>query len=247
MLLIRDSFPDDPVRELAVSHALLVQVARGELPPAVRLYRPGPTVAFGRVDARRPGFADAVRAARAHGFEPAVRVSGGHAAAYDAGALVYEEVTRAAALAGGLQKRFQDGAGLLVRALAQLGLDARIGELPGEYCPGAYSVNLAGRVKVAGTAQRVMRGGALFDAVVLVAGGARARAVLVDVYAALGIEWAPHTAGAIEDVDRAIEPAAVEAAIVRARGANGDLEVAALAPATLELAATLEPRHAVPA
>jgi octanoyl-[GcvH]:protein N-octanoyltransferase len=245
VLLIRDSFPEDPVRELAVSHALLVQVARGEHPPAVRLYRPGATVAFGRVDMRRPGFADAVRAARAHRVQPVVRVSGGNVAAYHDGALVYEEITRTAALAGGLQERFQNGAGLLARALGQLGLDARIGELAGEYCPGAYSVNLGGRIKVAGTAQRVVRGGALFGAVVLVAGGARTRAVLVDVYAALRIEWRPETAGAIDDVDRAIGPAVVEEAIVRARGGARDLEVAALAPATLELAATLEPRHSL--
>ena len=40
-------------------------------------------------------------------------------------------------------------------ALQRLGLDARLGELAGEYCPGEFSVNLAGRSKVMGVGQRV--------------------------------------------------------------------------------------------
>ena len=38
-----------------------------------------PTLAFGRLDALRPGFAEAGHAARDAGFEPIVRLAGGHA------------------------------------------------------------------------------------------------------------------------------------------------------------------------
>jgi lipoate-protein ligase A len=225
---------------MALSHALLRRVAAGEVAPLVRLYRPAPTLAFGRLDTHRPGFPDAVRAARAHGFEPIVRVTGGRAAAYGEGALIYEEITPAPDITEGLEARFRDGARLIARALAELGLDARVGELPGEYCPGAWSVNLEGRIKVAGTAQRVMRGAALFSAFVLVGGGARARAVLADVYAALELDWRPETAGAVEDVDASIEPGTVERALLRGEPGSVVLE-----PATLALAAELEPRHRV--
>ena len=39
--LLRDSFPERPALDIAVSHALLMRVARGELEPTVRLYRAG--------------------------------------------------------------------------------------------------------------------------------------------------------------------------------------------------------------
>ena len=70
--------------ELAISHALLTRVAAGELPSTLRIYRPAPAVAFGKLDTLRPGYAAAVDAARAHGYEPVLRLPGGHAAAYNA-------------------------------------------------------------------------------------------------------------------------------------------------------------------
>ena len=68
MLLVRDGFPDDPALDIAVGHALLERAAAGAIGPTLRVYRPGATVAFGRLDALRPGFGAAVAAARAHGF-----------------------------------------------------------------------------------------------------------------------------------------------------------------------------------
>ena len=57
--------------ELAVFRAA---AAEGRaLDDLIRVYVPEPTVAFGQRDARLPGFAAAAAAARAHGFEPAVR------------------------------------------------------------------------------------------------------------------------------------------------------------------------------
>ena len=70
-----------------------------------------------------------------------------------------------------------------------MGIVARVGELPGEYCAGEWSVNAAG-VKLAGTAQRSIRGASLVTAMLIVEGGARLRAALVDVYAALEIAGA---------------------------------------------------------
>ena len=43
------------------------------------------------------------------------------------------------------------------RRAARARVDARVGEVPGEYCPGSHSVNARGRVKVVGTAQRMVR------------------------------------------------------------------------------------------
>jgi lipoate-protein ligase A len=88
---------------------------------------------------------------------------------------------------------------LLRAALARLGLVAQIGELAGEYCPGSHSLHASG-IKLAGIAQRVTGAVAWTEGVVVVGGGGRVRAVLEPVYAALGVEWAPSTAGALDDL-----------------------------------------------
>ena len=243
MRLLRDGFPQDPALDVAVGHALLERAARGELQATLRVYRPGPTVAFGRLDALRPGYTAAAAAARAHGFEAVLRQPGGHAAAYDSGALCLDVVRPETEALPALQRRFRDAAELLAGALRALGVDARVGAVAGEYCPGAWTVNARGQVKLAGTAQRLVRGGSLLGAVVVVQGGARVRAVLEDVYAQLGLEWDPATAGAVEDEVTGLTIAAVEREVLAAYAAREPLHDAALDAETLARARELAGRH----
>lgn len=49
--------------------------------------------------------------------------------------------------------------------------EARVGQVDGEYCPGEFSINVGGRAKVVGSAQRVTGTGALFSTVVQVVVG----------------------------------------------------------------------------
>jgi lipoate-protein ligase A len=244
--LLRDAFPERPALDIAVSHALLNRVAAGALGATVRLYRPAPTMAFGRLDVLRSGFARAGAAARERRLEPVVRLAGGHAAAYDEDALIYEEITPRPDVTAGLHERFRDGAALLAGALDDLGVDARVGEIPGEYCAGAYTVSASGRLKLVGVAQRAVRGAALLTAFVLVGGGDRLRDALVDVYRALGLSWDPQTAGALDDVLPGVSVGAVEQALLAARARDAELTVATVDEATLALARELEPRHAWP-
>ena len=243
--LVRQGFPADPALDVAVGHALLERAARGEVGPTLRVYRPGPTVAFGRLDRLRPGFGAAVSAARGHGFEPVLRQPGGRAAAYDSAALCLDVVRPEAAAVPALQVRFAAAADLLAGALRAVGVDARVGEVPGEYCPGAWTVNARGRVKLAGTAQRVVRGASLLGAVVLVGGGARVRAVLEAVYAALELDWDPSTAGAADDDVPGLSVHAVERAVLDAYAAieGGPLPEEALDDATAARARELAQGH----
>jgi octanoyl-[GcvH]:protein N-octanoyltransferase len=71
--------------------------------------------------------------------------------------------------------------------------------VPGEYCAGKFSVNLGGRVKVAGTAQRMTTSALLFSAVVLVEDPDPVRAMLAEAYPLLGLDWDPHTLGCVSD------------------------------------------------
>jgi lipoate-protein ligase A len=231
--------PDDPVLDIAVTHALLREVAAGRRGPAVRVFLPGPTVAFGRLDALREGFAAACEAARQHGHTPVIRSAGGHAAVYDAGCVVVEHVTPEDDVTAGLQDRFAAQSGLLRDVLLGLGLDARIGELRGEYCAGAHSINLDGRLKVVGIAQRAIRGAALTTAVITVQDGPRLRALIGDVYDALGLDVVPSTAGTLDERLPGITAGRVAALVAAAyRGAPAPLDDELVAAARVLL-----PRH----
>jgi lipoate-protein ligase A len=146
----------------------------------------------------------------------------------------------------GVQERFADLGEAMAGALRALGVDARVGEVPGEFCPGPHSVNAGGRTKLVGTAQRIVRGGFLFAASVVVRDPEPVRAVLVDVYAALGLEWDPRTAGAVADTVHEATAGAVEEALAAAFGARHALVPGALDADTLAAARARLDRHVVP-
>jgi lipoate-protein ligase A len=95
--------------------------------------------------------------------------------------------------------RFEEIAAVMARALRRLGVDARVGEIPGEYCPGAHSVNARGRAKLVGVGQRLVQHAAHVGGVLVVAGSDRIRDVLIPVYDALGLAWDPATVGSVEE------------------------------------------------
>src|SRR4051794_29140843 len=216
MQLVRSGTAESAALELAISHALLTRAGAGELPSTLRIYRPAAAVAFGKLDALRPGFRDAVAAAREHGYEPVLRLPGGHAAAYNAASVGIDVVWALDDPVPGTHDRFAAEGERLAAALRGLGVDAGGGGGPGEYCRGADSVNARGRVKLIGTAQRLIRGAALLGASVVVGDGPGVRAVLRDVYRALGLEWDDATAGAVDEEVPGVTPEAVEAAIAAA-------------------------------
>jgi lipoate-protein ligase A len=213
--------------------------------PIVRCYEPAPTVAFGRRDSFLPGFADAVAAARRHGFEPVIRSAGGRAAAYHEGCLVLDEVMPAADSMAAIHERFTAEARHQAEALSELGVDARVGEVPGEYCPGEFSVNARGRVKLVGAAQRIVRGGWLLSSVVVVQGASAVRAVLEDVYDALGLDWDPGTVGAVADEAPGVHMDAVERALHDQYASRYRLVAASVAECELSAAAALLDRHRI--
>lgn len=188
--------------------------------PLLRLYRPEPTVAFGQRDERLPGFAAAAAVCREEGFTPLVRRAGGRAAAYHRGSLVIDHIEPDPDPIRHSQARFTEFGELLREALEIAGVSARLGPIPGEYCPGDHSIHGVSRadpdlrIKLIGTAQRVISSGWLFSSSIIVEDGAPIRRVLSRAYAALGIPWDPLTAGSITDlgVDTTVEK--IEAAVL---------------------------------
>ncbi len=141
------------------------------------------------------------------------------------------------------RERFELASGVVTAALRSLGVDARVGEIPGEYCPGAWSVNARGRTKLAGIGQRLITGGAHVGAVVVARGSGALRAALEPVYAALELDWDPATVGSVEDEVGETTLERVEEAIVAELGRHFELVEAELDPATLALGEELAAGH----
>lgn len=241
--LLRQGFPDRPAFGTAVSNAILKLVAAGELGETIRLHRPARELAFSKHDRASAGFGRAVEAAIETGFEPVIRLAGGRAAAFHERSLALAWAVPAERPVAGTRKRFEWLTALIVRALSGLGVDARIGEVEGEYCPGAWSVNARGRVKLAGIGQRMVAGAAHSGAVVVVGDSALLRAALVPVYRALELGLDPATVGSVEDEVAGVDLDQAEAAIVAELAGEFEIIEAELDPQTLELAARLERDH----
>jgi octanoyl-[GcvH]:protein N-octanoyltransferase len=238
--LITHAFTDRPAYDTAVSRALLERVARGEVADTVRLARPGAMVAFGKQDVASTGYAKAAHAARDHGFDVVKRLAGGRAAVFHEHTVALAWAQRNADPWPGTHDRFRVVAAAIERALQGLGVDARTGEIPGEYCPGEYSVSARGRTKLAGIGQRIIKGASHIGGVIVVAEAARVRDVLIPVFDALGLSWDPETTGSIEEEIGPVAFGDVTAAI---RAELPPLQDGTLDDATLALAEALEPQH----
>jgi len=235
--LIRHSFPDQPELSTAVSRTILRRVAAGELPATVRIHRPGREVAFGRQDVASPGYGRAAEAARGAGFAAVERLAGGRAAVFHEGTIAIARAYSDPQPPKRTYARFEEMADVITAALRGMGVDARVGEVPGEYCPGAYSVNARGATKLAGIGQRMIRAAAHMGGVVVASGGDAIADVLVPVYEALELDWEPETSGSVaSELGREVDPGEVEEALIAELGRRYELVDAELDEVTMELA-----------
>jgi octanoyl-[GcvH]:protein N-octanoyltransferase len=189
---------DSAAADQAISRDLLDRVATGSLDGALRIWAPVPALALSRLDELRPG-ADAARAAAAGaGLDTVRRVSGGHAVVVGPGSLCVGFAEPATSFEG-TQQRYERLTQALIEALAAVGVAAERGELDGEWCPGAWSIR-SGTVKLAGLAQRAIKGAAWAEAVVDLSADEGSRRVLAEVYEALELPLEPTTLGSVSDV-----------------------------------------------
>lgn len=241
-----DGFPTDAGLDIALSRALLLRASAGEIPETFRLNLPGRIVAFGKRDTIAAGYPQAVAAARRAGFEAVERLAGGRAAVFHEGTLAFSWTIPDPDPRRDIHARFSALASLMLAAFSDLDIEAEIGEIPGEYCPGEYSISVGGTTKVMGVGQRLARNAAHIGGVVVVSGGALTRSVLEPVYRELDLSWRPPTAGALQDVAPAITLQLVTDAIVARLATARLVTPATLEPETLELARRLAPEHIAP-
>jgi lipoate-protein ligase A len=244
--LLRDGLPERPSVDTAVSRALLIQASGGKAPETFRLHVPGRVLAFGKRDTLEPRYHQAAAIAQRSGFVPIERLAGGRAAVFHEGTLAFSWTIPTSDPRPGITARFEMLATLMVRAFERLGVASRVGEVPGEYCPGEFSVNHDGRVKLMGVGQRLARSAAHIGGVVVVGDADLARRALIPVYAALGLAWIPDTVGSLQMVSPSVTLDATATAIEAELATLGEVEPAELHPETLQLSERLAPEHESP-
>ncbi|MFQ5698895.1 MAG: biotin/lipoate A/B protein ligase family protein [Myxococcota bacterium] len=241
--ILRESFAPRAVFDTAVSRALLGQVARGRAPESLRLYSPGEVLAFSLLDRRQPGFAAALEHVRKRSFEPVLRLTGGRAAAFHRATLGFGWCIPIPDARAGIHERFDEIGSIIQATLTRLGVDARVGEVPGEYCPGDHSVNARGLRKLMGVGQRVVLGAAYVGGVLVVSDAERVREILQPVYRALDTPFDPSTVGSIAEEIGEISLEEVAAALLEELSRRYELASGAFDAPTLRLAGELEGRH----
>ena len=247
MLLITGDSRSDPGLDTGISHAIVRAVGEGRMEDTFRIHTTGRIVAFGRQDRVTPGYRNAVAAARRGGYLPIERLAGGRAAVFHEGTLAFSWATATNEPRTGVTDRFRSISDLMAATFRDLGADAEVGELPGEYCPGLYSVHIGGSRKVMGVGQRLVKGAAHVGGVIVVDGGLRIADILRPVYAALDIPWNPRTSGDLADHLSGVTLADVTEALTHRLASLGSAEPAELPDWVITEGRSLAAAHVAPA
>ncbi|MEO6470262.1 MAG: lipoate--protein ligase [Aeromicrobium sp.] len=240
-LIVEDRpLPGGPADDVLLGPLLLAR-GMGDAQEIIRIFRPEPTAAFSRRDSRRPGYGRAAAACRELGFKPVIRPQGGQLAAYHRGSVVIDHVVRTPNPTEGLKDRFRHFARLHADVLSTFGVDVRVGELPGEYCPGEFSINVAGVTKIVGSAQRITRDGWLFSTIIQAMDSASIREVLTKAYDEIGYELNVSTIGSVEDYRPDVTADAVEQSLIDEYSATTHAIRGPLAAELLDELASMRP------
>jgi octanoyl-[GcvH]:protein N-octanoyltransferase len=191
---------EDPVTASGYFRTVFDQVAAEERPATVSITPSTRHVGVTRRDTFRPGFESAVKGANDDGYPVLVRSSGGGATAADTGTFGFSIIRPAQEEMGrGISERYDEAAAFVLGAFSRVGLlDAEVGEVKDEFCPGDHSIRVGGwdgGMKLCGIAQRVTRRATSVGGIVLVEGEKDLARVLTKFYGALGLPFRPGSVG----------------------------------------------------
>jgi lipoate-protein ligase A len=240
--VISGGLTGDAALDTAVSRAILVRVSAGDLPATLQVGMPHKVVAFGKHDTLAPGFRRALDIAQAQGFDATVRIAGGRAVVFHPGTVRFAWTVPESAPAETMHARFDRLAQAVVDTLNGFDIPAEVGELPGEYCAGRYSVHLLGGAKVMGVGQRLARHGAQVGGMIVVDDPETINAVLQPIYDQLAIPLDPAMTGALSDTSD-VNPEAVGAGLARHLSDGFGTANASVDEATYALAVSLRRHH----
>lgn len=196
--VLSNALSGDGPLDTATSRSILQAVGRGEMGETFEIGTSSRVVAFGKHDTTSASFGEAVQVAVDHGFQPTIRIAGGRAAVFHETTLRFGWTRAVDDPATTMHDGFRQISTMVIDTLATFGIHGVVGEIPGEYCPGSYSVHIAGR-KVMGVGQRLIRNAAHVGGVVVMANSEAINDVLVPIYSLLDLDLDPSVTGSVAD------------------------------------------------
>ena len=191
---------DDSGTAYAYGRTLFDEVATGLRPPTVSITPSARHVGVTRRDTLRAGFGEAVRTAHEEGYPVLVRSAGGGAIAAHHGTFGFSVVRPAEDRKRGIRERYDEAATLVLGAFSRLDIEAEVGEVRDEFCPGDHSIRAGSwenGMKLVGIAQRVTRRATSVGGIVLVWGEEDLARILSRFYAALDLPMRPESVGSL--------------------------------------------------
>ena len=197
--LIKKSYTSTPTIETAISKIILDDASSKNSPEILRFFEPRNLVAFSPRDSGKSGFKNAVNITYENSFDPVLRLSGGKAALFHMGTIGFAWTIPDDNPKANVCERFEEISLRIKESLISIGIDAHVGEIDGEYCPGRYSVNARRKIKLMGVGQRIAKYASHIGGVINVSNSNVTRKILTKIYKELDYEWISSTAGSIED------------------------------------------------
>lgn len=192
----------DPVTAYGYQRLVFEQVASGTRPLTIYITTSARHVGVTRRDTFRPGFDEAVRASNEEGYPVMVRGSGGGATAADEGTFGFSIVRPASdgEIRRAIRGHYDEAATLVLGAFSRIGVEAEVGEVRDEFCPGDHSIRVGSweqGMKVVGIAQRITRRATSAGGIVLVHGEEQLAKVLKKVYRAMDLPFRTGSVGSL--------------------------------------------------
>ena len=197
--VITKSYISSPTLETAISKTILDESSSNMFPETLRFFEPRNLVAFSVRDSKKIGFENAVNTAYQNSFDPVLRLSGGKAALFHSGTIGFAWTIPDDNPKANVCERFEEISLCVKETLISIGVDAYIGEINGEYCPGKYSVNARRKSKIMGVGQRLAKYATHVGGVINVTNSNLTQKILTKIYKDLDYEWIPTTVGSIEN------------------------------------------------
>lgn len=188
--LVYDQLPseysDHRFSPFALTDALIKETGEKDQ-PILHFWTTDPYVILGMMDTKLPFLSDALRIFSSYGYPYLVRNSGGLAVVSDEGvlnfSLIFPEGDDRLSINEGYERMHQ----LIQAAFASFGEHIEAYEIADSYCPGDYDLSINGK-KIAGIAQRRLKGGIAIMIYLSVSGDQQKRAEMVRSFYAIGLK-----------------------------------------------------------
>lgn len=183
---VSDEYTNHRFSPFALTDALIKEAGEKKQ-PLLHFWTTSPYVILGMMDTKLPFLNDALRIFSSYGYPYLVRNSGGLAVVSDDGilnfSLIFPEGETRLSINEGYERMHQ----IIQAAFASFNITIDAYEIPDSYCPGDYDLSINGK-KIAGIAQRRLKGGIAIMIYLSVSGDQHQRAQMIRTFYDIGLK-----------------------------------------------------------